>query len=129
MKMGPKLRQLRDIKGLSQEDMAERLNMSVNSYGRLERNETAMTLERLDEIAKILGMSIEDLLRFDEQIVFCHVNQGGVVNVSGGTVHTGNAEVYEKEIEHLKAEIDHLRRLSPCWRPKTKRLMAECCVA
>lgn len=47
---------------LTQEDMAEVLKMSVAHYGRLERGERFINLERLSQISIILKVPIERLV-------------------------------------------------------------------
>lgn len=85
MKIGHKIRQLRELKGLSQEDMANELKMSLNGYGRIERNEVDVNVERLEEISKILEVNPEVILTFDEKFVF---------NVSGKPHNVGQKITY-----------------------------------
>ena len=59
--VGNKIRTLRDIKGYSQEDMAREMNITASAYSKLERDETEMTLNRLVEIAKILGVDTQTI--------------------------------------------------------------------
>lgn len=54
---------LRKLKGLSQKDMAEKLNKSPSAYSRMENGEVKIVLDELPEIAKILDCSVEDLLK------------------------------------------------------------------
>ena len=56
---GSKLYQLRLELGLTQNDVAERCNMSVNYYGRIEREECNCSVNLLDEILKALGKEID----------------------------------------------------------------------
>ena len=46
MTIGEKIRFMRLLKGLSQEDMAEKLEISLNAFGRIERNETDLNLSK-----------------------------------------------------------------------------------
>lgn len=62
MKLGNALRIQRVMKGYTQEYMAEMLNISQNSYSKLERGHTMLTVKRLYEVAEILGISIQDIL-------------------------------------------------------------------
>lgn len=48
--IGRKLYQLRLELGLTQNDVAERCNMSVNYYGRIEREECNCSVNLLDKI-------------------------------------------------------------------------------
>src|SRR5690606_23400593 len=57
-----RIKQLRMEKGLSQNEMAERLNKSQSAYNRLEHGETKIAIEELPKIAEALECKIEDLL-------------------------------------------------------------------
>lgn len=46
MSINHKVRALRELNSLSQEEMAERMNMSESSYSRLERGESRMDLKK-----------------------------------------------------------------------------------
>jgi transcriptional regulator with XRE-family HTH domain len=60
--VGEKIRTVRVVKGYSQEYMAFNLNISQNSYSKIERNITKVTLERVYEIADILNIQVTELL-------------------------------------------------------------------
>ncbi len=72
--IGNRIRQIREIKGFSQEYMAEKLNMSVSGYGKIERQETEMTLNKLDVISTILDCTVEELLKFDDKFILQQIN-------------------------------------------------------
>ena len=55
------IKELRIAKGYSQTQMAKKLNISQGSYGRVERGETPLTIERLNEVAKLLDASVEEI--------------------------------------------------------------------
>lgn len=57
--IGRKLYQLRLELGLTQNDVAERCNMSVNYYGRIEQEECNCSVNLLDKILQVLGKEID----------------------------------------------------------------------
>ncbi len=57
-----RIRQIRLGLGLSQENMAEGLQISTTAYGDLERGKTEITIARLAVIADIFNLEIPDLL-------------------------------------------------------------------
>jgi transcriptional regulator with XRE-family HTH domain len=69
-RIGEKIRKIRELKGLKQVNVAEKLGMTLNGYGKIERGETAITMERLEQVSNILGMKVLDVLHFDEKVVF-----------------------------------------------------------
>jgi XRE family transcriptional regulator, regulator of sulfur utilization len=67
MNIGEKIRQIRLMKGYSQESLADMLGISTTAYGDIERNKTELTISRASEIAKTLNISILDLLEIELQ--------------------------------------------------------------
>ena len=66
LNVGCKVRKLREIRNYTQDYMACQLDMSVSNYSKLERNEVSLTLDRLQEIADLLQLSVVDIIQFDE---------------------------------------------------------------
>lgn len=100
--VGEKVRRLREIKGMKQESVAQELGMTPNGYGKIERGESSITLERLEQIARVLQMSPLDILRFDEKTVYHIQNMNssapqGVVNN-----YTATAKERELMLEQIK---------------------------
>lgn len=60
--IGIRIRELRKKKGLTQQQMAERLHLSDVHYGRIERGERYICLEQLESIARELEASVTELL-------------------------------------------------------------------
>ena len=60
-----RIRQLRLQKDLSQENMADMLGLSTTSYGDMERGRTELSFSRLENIAKLLDISLPALLGFE----------------------------------------------------------------
>lgn len=61
-KVGERIRIARVTKGLSQQNIADELGLTVASYSNIERGVTDITITRLFEIATILNEKIEYLL-------------------------------------------------------------------
>lgn len=65
--IGNNIRKFRMLLDIKQATMAKMLNLSVTSYGKLERNEVKIKQERLNQIVKIFGIQekyIKDLSCF-----------------------------------------------------------------
>lgn len=62
MRIGEKIKLVRQMRGLSQIEMADTLGLSQTGYGNIERNVTDPSLSRLAEIAEILSIDIRDLV-------------------------------------------------------------------
>lgn len=67
MKTHEKLRALRTAKGFSQQYVAHKLNLDPANYGRLERGEAKLTLDRLEQVLEILGVKMEDFVWYPLQ--------------------------------------------------------------
>src|SRR5690606_19544000 len=74
MEIGTKIRKIRELKGFSQENVAEELGMSVTGYGKIERNEVSVNVDKLLKIAEIFQVGIEQILGFDDNIAFNNFN-------------------------------------------------------
>jgi transcriptional regulator with XRE-family HTH domain len=63
-KFGVRLFQLRNKVDITQAQLAEKANLSIDSISRLERGERAPSLESLETIASALGVDPMELLNF-----------------------------------------------------------------
>ena len=61
-KMGAKIAALRKDRKLTQEQLAEKIGVTVQYLGTIERGKANTTLNRLDKIAEVLGCSSYDLI-------------------------------------------------------------------
>lgn len=57
------LRRLRNMHGLSQEELADRADVNRNYVGMLEREEHAATIDMLEKLAQVLDVDPMELLR------------------------------------------------------------------
>jgi transcriptional regulator with XRE-family HTH domain len=56
MQLGEKISQIRRAKGISQDAVAKSLGISTTAYAQIERNESDITISRLQQIAETLGV-------------------------------------------------------------------------
>lgn len=109
MKIHDKIRTLREVNQWSQEEMAERMNMSRNGYSKIERGESQPTLERLVQIAHIFNIEISELLNTEnDKMIFLveNTNQNGN-NYGYSASYYGSEAAIASEIEKLKLVIAH----------------------
>lgn len=57
------MRRLRQLKTLSQEELADRAGINRNYVGMLEREENAATIDMLEKLAEVLGVEASTLLQ------------------------------------------------------------------
>lgn len=98
------IRELREERHWTQEQMAEKLGISRNGYAKIERGESMPNLERLDKIADILGVKLSELLRLDHKSVVYQIGE----NYHGNNNHYSNNEKLQTEILQLKNKIEKL---------------------
>lgn len=65
MRVCEKIKRLRQEKGWSQEEVANKLDISINAYGAIERGETDVNLSRLEAISEAFEIDTADL--FDKK--------------------------------------------------------------
>lgn len=104
MNINEKIRRIRESKEWSQEQMAEKLNMSLNGYAKIERGETKLYLDKLEQIAQILDIDVVELIQSGEKNICFQIES------PLGSVYQGVGESSLLiEIERLKLEISHAK--------------------
>ena len=104
MNINEKIRRIRESKEWSQEQMAERLGMSKNGYAKIERGEVTLNLERLEQIAQILGVGIVDLLQNKDKNVVVQTQNHNAIYYAN---YASDNMVLQAEIEKLQLIISH----------------------
>lgn len=108
MKVGDKIRGIRQLKGLSQENMADLLSLSVRAYGDIERGETDVHFSRLEQIADKLGVSVSDVLGFGDRVsnFFDQCTNPNVATVTNGSSQNNyyDARELQHQVEKLAIE-------------------------
>ena len=85
--------------------------MSVAGYGKIEREDTDVPFSRLEQIAHTFNMKIEDLVGFDEQIVYNIMhNQTGINHFYNGSVSNDIIESFKKTIKLLEEKVARLEK-------------------
>ena len=62
IRLGGEIQRRRKLLGLSQEDLAQRMNVSRQSVTKWETGQSAPDLDRLIQLGEVLGASLDDLL-------------------------------------------------------------------
>lgn len=107
---GHKIRQIRELKGFSQEYIADKLGISQRAYSKIENNQTKIDWERITKIAEIFGVDPIDMVSFDDNLIFNNCNQSGKFETFINNMPERLIEQYEKRINDLNEEIQFLRR-------------------
>jgi transcriptional regulator with XRE-family HTH domain len=112
MQIKDKIRLIRIEKGFSQENVAECLAIDTTNYGRIERGEGNITLDRLEKIATLFSMTLIEIVAY----------------IRDETLPTANDEK-DEEIRFLREQlqkkdqhIDRILDLSEGYRKEKERL-------
>ena len=116
LNIGHKIKKLRELRNLTQEHMASSLVLSQSAYSRMELGETEITFSKLEKISEELGMKPEEIIAFNESMVFNVMNnQTGNVLVINNNVPSEEAKesktLYDQLLTQLKEENAHLKKI------------------
>ncbi len=107
-KVGSRLKVLRTERGLTQEAVAEQLNISLSAYARMERGEIEMTIQRLEAVANLFGKNIIDMLELTGMKASHNYSNNHFEN---NQVYQGNLQfpaVSQEAHELLKKQVETL---------------------
>jgi transcriptional regulator with XRE-family HTH domain len=93
---GKNIRTLRHQHNWSQEDVANRLGISIPAFSKIETGVTDINLSRLEQIANIFEVSVVNLLSLE------YVEQPNIQDAS--------LNIIQKRLMDREAEIAHLQR-------------------
>lgn len=103
MGMHDKIRLMREVRQWSQEEMANKMNMSLSGYAKIERGETKLHYDKLVQIAQIFNMNLSDLVDSDKGLFF-YMNENCDNN---SLTYYSSSDVIALEIEKLKSSLSH----------------------
>lgn len=102
-----KIKSIRELKNYTQEYMADQLGVTQAGYSKIEKGKTILSYVKLVEIARILEVSVEDIISFDSQKYFNSFNTvKGNSNNGSILINSNNGEalkeLYEDKIRLLE---------------------------
>jgi transcriptional regulator with XRE-family HTH domain len=98
MRIGNKIKKIREFRNLTQEHLASKLGISQSNYARIEKEEVKINDERLSQIAEILEVTKENITNLDDNIFFNITNSE---NFAAGQNCTVNNYQISPEIQKL----------------------------
>ncbi len=114
MKIYKNIKNFRELKSISREEIANLLDMTVSGYSKIERGEIDLSISKLYKIANILNVEADLILNFNFQSIFNNIentyiqatNQNTDMKINNKSKHLENHIKYlEEEIENLKKII------------------------
>ena len=98
MSVQEKIRLVREAKGWTQEVVAEKLEMSVNGYGDIERGDTDIKLSKLQKIADLFDLKLSELIE---------INEKGILNLAYKQTNSyWSIGLNSNELQQLKLELE-----------------------
>jgi transcriptional regulator with XRE-family HTH domain len=97
-RIGRNLRTFRELRGLKQGYLAGLLGITPNGYGKMERGESAISIDRLEMIARIYGVSVSVLLHLD-------TNQPTPTDNVAQTMLAQQDEAFRQELSGIRMEV------------------------
>jgi len=103
---------IREMRGLSQENVADSLNISQSTYSLYESNKVNISAEMLEKIAGILNVSPLDIMSQQPAIINFQSNQGTQQAIGHIDTYTAtNKELYTEMLASKNAEIERLQKI------------------
>ncbi|GAA0875183.1 hypothetical protein GCM10009118_15920 [Wandonia haliotis] len=109
--IGSKIRQIRELRGYSQEFIASKLGISQRAYSKIEMNQTKLDWVKVTSIAEVLEVDPMDMISFDDNLIFNNCSQSGKFEKFINNMPDKLIEQYELRIKSLNEEISYLRDL------------------
>lgn len=121
LRIGSKIKHLRIVHSLTQENVADFLKTSTSNYAKLERGEIDMTIGRLEQIANIFGTKMTDLLSetFVQNIRGDHGSNSFVGNNQGASIQINETS---PQIEMLSQAVQRLTKRMDAVEDKMKKI-------
>lgn len=106
-----KIKRYREAKNFTQSFMAEQLNISQNTYSKIEGGTIKLTVDRLEQISNILNVNIEDILSSSDDQHF-NFHNSNIDKFYGyiENMQEDNKELLNTTIGILNEQINYLRK-------------------
>ncbi len=120
--IGNKIKNIRELKNFTQEYMAEKLDISQAAYSKMEKGDTKISQDKLNKIAEILEVNLDDITDFDNKKVLNSFNNvkgsnNGIITYNEKDMilirqlYEDKVALLEKLLQKSEEEIKHLKAL------------------
>ena len=104
--IGHNIRQVRELKNLTQEYVAKKLGVSRSFYIKVENNETQIKFEQLQALSKVMDVSLNDIIDFNDKQIFNTTHHNHNVKTVGNVINDYQQEEMKSMYEKLLVEKD-----------------------
>ncbi len=109
MNLGYNIRKFRERKNYTQEYVSERLNISQNTYSKIETGGIKLTVDRLTQISEILETPLEDILTGDVESSKLNDEAADQFYEYLKVLKEDRKELTQKTVDILNQQIEFLR--------------------
>ncbi len=105
-----KIKKYRELKNYTQEYMAEKLDISQNTYSKIENGGIKLTVDRLKQISDILETPVEEMINGENQVYNFH--NSNIEKFYGyiESLHEDNKELTMTTIKILNDQLTYLQK-------------------
>ena len=117
--IGNKIKNIRELKNFTQEYMADKLEISQAAYSKLEKGDLKISQDKLNKIAEILDVNLEDIKDFDNKRILNSYNsiKGNNSNITYSNqdiilirkLYEDKIKLLEKLVQKQEEEIKNLK--------------------
>ena len=117
--IGNKIKNIRELKNFTQEYMADKLEISQAAYSKLEKGDFKISQDKLNKIAEILDVNLEDIKDFDNKRILNSYNsiKGNNSNITYSNqdiilirkLYGDKINLLEKLVQKQEEEIKNLK--------------------
>lgn len=102
---------MRELKNYTQEYMATNLQISQNTYSRIENENVKISTDRLKEIANILEVPSEYLISEDRPLLTFNTSNNTIEKIYGQveTINEEKKETWHQIFKQMENQIKHLQ--------------------
>ncbi|HUM50371.1 MAG TPA: helix-turn-helix transcriptional regulator [Chitinophagales bacterium] len=103
-----RIKKLREFRNFTQQYLADKLDISQNAYSKIENGTTKLTIDRLEQIAKLLDVPVESVLSNEKQVFNVENHAKFYAHIEN--LHEESKEILQQQIELQKQQIDFLQQ-------------------
>lgn len=99
------IRKFRELRGFSQDYMAHKMNLSQSAYAKIEKENTKLTVDRLQSISEILEVDVASLINASKQNIFNQYNNQTALGYVENYTQQENQVLKDKLIEQYEVRL------------------------
>ena len=101
-----RIKRIREFRNYTQQYLADKLDISQNAYSKIENGTTKLTIDRLEQVAKLLDVPVESILSNEKQVFNVENHAKFYAHIEN--LHEENKELLQKQVEFLQLQNEKL---------------------